>query len=46
MYYSVDTVKILGSNSGIIYSLEALPSTEPLKPIDEFNLMKLIRKNN
>lgn len=41
MYYSVDTVKILGSNSGVIYSLEALPSTEPLKPIDEFNLIAI-----
>ena len=41
MYYSVDSVKLLGGNSGIIYALTCLPKSKTSRPIDEFGLFAI-----
>lgn len=41
MYYSVDTIKLLGGNSGVIYALCYLPKIEPIRIIDSFSLIAI-----
>ena len=39
MYYSVETIKILGASSGVIYSLAVLPRSQEAHLLDSFNLL-------